>query len=78
MRPMAEAVVAPHCPGCGQTARRTFGSPGLRTLNPRLRRALDASAGSADNPTLVSGVPGRSPRATLITRDPRHAKLPRP
>jgi hypothetical protein len=27
---------------------------------------------------VVSRVPGRSPRATPVTRDPRHARLPRP
>jgi hypothetical protein len=39
---------------------------------------LEASARSADSPQVVTGVPGRSRRATPITIDPRHAKLPRP
>jgi putative FmdB family regulatory protein len=78
VRPMAEATETASCPECGGDARRTFGSPGLRTLDPGLRRALDASASSAENPAVVSGVPGRSRRPTPVTRDPRHAKLPRP
>jgi len=50
----------------------------LRTLDPRLREAMDAGARSAEAPPVVSTVPGRSRRATPITTDPRHARLPRP
>ena len=78
VRPMADATATAACPECGGVARRTFGSPGLRTLNPDVRRALDASARSAEQPSVVSTVPGRSRRPTPITRDPRHARLPRP
>jgi putative FmdB family regulatory protein len=78
VRPMAESTATTACPACGGMARRTFGSPGLRTLNPQVRRALDASARSAEQPSLVSTVPGQTRRPTPITRDPRHAKLPRP
>ena len=78
VRPMADATEVCACPDCGQAAGRVFGSPGLRSLDPGLRRALDASARSAENPSITSSVPGRSRRATPITRDPRHGKLPRP
>jgi putative FmdB family regulatory protein len=78
VRPMAEASDPACCPDCGEVARRVFGGPALRTLDPGLRRALDAGARSSDSPQVVTSVPGRSRRATPITTDPRHARLPRP
>jgi putative FmdB family regulatory protein len=77
VRPMAQAGDPVACPDCGSSARRVFGLPALRSLHPRLRDAMDAGAGSADAPPVVSAVPGRS-RATRTTTDPRHARLPRP
>jgi putative FmdB family regulatory protein len=78
VRPMARSGAGASCPGCGADARRVFGAPALRGVDPALRRALDDSAASADAPAVVSAVPGRSRRATPVTRDPRHARLPRP
>jgi hypothetical protein len=75
---MSEAAAGAACPDCGETARRVFGTPALRALEPGLARALDASARSAEAPQVVSSVPGRRRRATPITTDPRHARLPRP
>jgi hypothetical protein len=75
---MAQAGDPAWCPSCGCGALRVFGLPALRSLDPRLRDAMDASARSADAPPVVSAVPGRSPRATRTTTDPRHARLPRP
>jgi putative FmdB family regulatory protein len=77
VRPMAQAGAAVAC-DCGASARRVFGTPALRSVDPGLRRALDRSAASADVPQVVSSVPGRSRRATRVTSDPRHARLPRP
>jgi putative FmdB family regulatory protein len=77
-RPMAESASTASCPGCGQAAARVFGAPALRRLDPTVRRALDASARSADSPQVVTSVPGRSRRATPVSTDPRHARLPRP
>jgi putative FmdB family regulatory protein len=78
VRPMAEAGEPARCPDCGEPARRVFGGPALRSLDPAVRRALDAGARSADSPDVVTSLPGRSRRATPVTRDPRHARLPRP
>ncbi|WP_081809288.1 zinc ribbon domain-containing protein [Mycobacterium sp. URHB0044] len=78
VRPMAQAGDPAACPSCGHGARRVFGLPALRSLDPSLRRAMDSSARSADAPSVVSTVPGRSRRATRTTTDPRHARLPRP
>ena len=78
VRPMAAATATADCPDCGHTARRRFVSPALRALDDSLRQAHDAGERSADSPQIVSSVPGRSRRATRVTSDPRHARLPRP
>ncbi|HXV93615.1 MAG TPA: zinc ribbon domain-containing protein [Pseudonocardia sp.] len=80
VRPMARSGEAASCPECGAEARRVFGAPALRALDPAVRGALDASAKSADAPEVVTSVPsaGRRRRPTRITTDPRHATLPRP
>jgi putative FmdB family regulatory protein len=78
VHPMAQAAATAPCPGCGEASSRVFRALALRALDPGLRRALDADARSADAPQVVSSVPGRSRRATPITTDPRHARLPRP
>jgi putative FmdB family regulatory protein len=77
-RPMTEVQATAPCPDCGQAARRVFGLPGVTIVDPAVRSALDASARSADAPAVVTHVPGRARRATPMTTDPRHAKLPRP
>ena len=77
-RPMAESGCETTCPDCAHPAARVFGAPALRGIDPTVRRALDASARSADAPQVVTSVPGRSRRATPVTTDPRHARLPRP
>jgi putative FmdB family regulatory protein len=77
-RPMAEAASETACPHCAVRAARVFGAPALCGLEPTVRRALDACARSADSPQVVTSVPGRSRRATPVSTDPRHARLPRP
>jgi putative FmdB family regulatory protein len=78
VRPMAAASSAADCPDCGAAAARVYGAPALRGQDPGLRRALDASARSADAPEVVTTVPGRGRRAIRTSTDPRHARLPRP
>ncbi|WP_118914445.1 FmdB family zinc ribbon protein [Mycobacterium shigaense] len=77
--PMTSVTPSVDCPDCRSVSRRVFGQPSLRTLDGGLRRSLDAAASSADAPPVVSSIPGRPRRRpTPITRDPRHARLPRP
>jgi putative FmdB family regulatory protein len=76
-RAMADLVVSERCPGCAEPASRVFGAPALRGQAPALRRALDAQAGSAHEPAVVTSTPP-SRRRTLVSTDPRHARLPRP
>jgi putative FmdB family regulatory protein len=75
IRPMAQAGDPADCPDCGEPGRRSYGAPALRSLDPALRRALDASAGSAEAPPVVGAPPRHAPR---YTADPRHLRLPRP
>jgi putative FmdB family regulatory protein len=77
VRPMAQAGDPAPCPDCGEPGRRTWGAPALRSTDPALTRALDASAASAEAPVVVDRVP-RGPRRTRTTTDPRHLRLPRP
>jgi putative FmdB family regulatory protein len=77
VRPMARAGDPASCPSCGEPGRRSYAAPALRSLDPALRGALDASARSADAPEVVRSVPAPA-RGTRYTRDPRHLRLPRP
>ena len=80
LRPMAASGEPARCPRCGRAARRVFGAPALRGVDPGRRRAHDASARSAEDPAVVSSPPavGRRRRGTPVSTDPRHACLPRP
>lgn len=83
LRPMAEAGAAMSCPDCGRATRRLFGAPALRSLDPGMRRALDAQVRSADAPGVVSSPPPRSidrrqRRVMRQATDPRQSRLPRP
>ena len=78
VRPMSAAAAGAGCPHCGAPARRVFGAPALRAGDPGLRRALDASARSADSPDVVTAVPGRRRGGVRTTTDPRHRRLPKP
>lgn len=66
------------CPHCPARARRIITAPRLSLGDGRARRLLDATAATADTPAVVTGLPGRSRKPTPITRNPLHAKLPRP
>jgi len=78
VRPMARASEPAACPQCGDVARRVWGAPALRGVDPAVRRALDGSARSAEAPDVVSSVPPSGRRRSGYTTDPRHLRLPRP
>lgn len=74
----AEERTAP-CPDCGGTSRRLISAPGLSRLATAQARAIGAAEDSAHAPAVVDRVPGAGDRRPArITRDPRHARLPRP
>ena len=69
VRPMAQASAPASCPRCGEPGRRLLGAPSLRSLDPALTRALDASARTAEAPGVLDGVPHRA--AAPATRSTR-------
>ncbi|MDO5663015.1 MAG: zinc ribbon domain-containing protein [Brachybacterium sp.] len=78
--PMTDETRRRHCPRCGEVAVRLIGAPGVRRSDPARERLVESTAASAERPTVVDAVPGRGrhARQARVSRDPRHAKLPRP
>ena len=77
---MAQVPRTRECPACGAASRRVFSAVGLSRANSPRSRAIDDAARTADAPDVVRSVPrssGAAPAAP-VSRDPRHAKLPRP
>lgn len=65
------------CRTCGAAAARLISAPGLSRLGSTRARLIEKSERSAHEPAVVEGIP-RGRRSTPVSRDPRHAKLPRP
>lgn len=79
--PMSRRDGAQDCPDCGAPAARLIAAPALGRLGSPAARLLESTQASAHSPGVVDAVPGTgaSPRrGTPVTRDPRHARLPRP
>jgi putative FmdB family regulatory protein len=67
------------CPGCGGRARRQLSAPRLSIASTSAFRLLDATEKSAHEPQVVSGsLPASPRRATPVSTNPLHRKLPRP
>ncbi|OQO95127.1 hypothetical protein B1813_01105 [Saccharomonospora piscinae] len=75
--PMGRAGQELPCPVCGAAAARRFGTRGVLRGSAALTRAVEAAEGTAERPGVVSGPSPRS-RGPRVSRDPRHARLPRP
>lgn len=74
---ISDAPASIDCPACSVRARRRVSAPNLgRGASPAMR-LLDATARSAHEPAVVTGAHPGTRAATPVTRDPRHAKLPR-
>lgn len=69
----------PHrpCPACAAAMSRVFVAPMVGRVSRAHLAAVDRSERTRDSPDVVSAPPP-GPRRTPVTRDPRHAKLPRP
>ncbi|MBB4661801.1 FmdB family zinc ribbon protein [Conexibacter arvalis] len=75
-RPIGTAPPSIACPSCGAEAARRFAAPALTAPSGLRRRAQEAADRSAHEPTVVKHLPPRP--AGPRSRDPRHARLPRP
>jgi putative FmdB family regulatory protein len=75
--PMGSAEPRRACPRCGEWAVRRFTAPRVGRGDVAVWRARERTERSAEQPEVVSGLPPRQggPR---VSRDPRHARLPRP
>ncbi|MFW0793383.1 zinc ribbon domain-containing protein [Gordonia sp. CPCC 205515] len=74
---MAAVPDSVHCPECDAAARRIIGAPSLGVGRSVGMRLQDATRATADTPQVVSSPP-RGGRATPVTSNPLHRKLPRP
>lgn len=74
---MAEVPRERACPQCADPARRIFSAVGLTRLGSPQAKAIDRAQKSASEPEVVSG-PASRRRATPVTANPKHQKLPRP
>ena len=66
--PIGEAANEAPCPVCGVDAARVFSAPALTRTPRRLAAAIDQAARSADEPEVVSTIPGGGPRDAPPTR----------
>ena len=78
MYQMAEVPPEDRCPQCSAPARRIIGAPRLGIGGTAAMRLQDRTRASADSPDVVSRIPGRAARATPVTTNPLHRRLPRP
>lgn len=76
---MSEVPNETECRVCGASARRAVTAPHLSVAGSAAFQLIDSTAKSAHEPAVVSSLPSRGPgRSQPITRNPLHAKLPRP
>ncbi|MEY7972091.1 FmdB family zinc ribbon protein [Saccharomonospora xinjiangensis] len=73
---MGEAGSRWPCPRCGDASARVFTAPRLRRGDPAVWRAMESAERTAEQPGVVSAPPRSG--TTRVSRDPRHARLPRP
>lgn len=67
------------CPVCGETANRMISAPSVRRTDSKMAAAVEATQKSAYEPAVVNSLPtSGNRRATPVTRNPQHAKLPKP
>lgn len=77
--PMTSETRQLDCPECGVTATRIISAPAVRRTDGKVARAVDAAQKSAYEPTVVNSLPSSgNRRATPVSHNPQHAKLPKP
>ena len=76
--PMASVPRQPDCQACGGAARRIFSAPHLGVGSTTATKLLDATKRTAGEPAVVDSLPVRQTSPRPVSRNPLHAKLPRP
>jgi len=76
--PIGTAPSRVDCPQCAAAGDRVFTAPRIGRSANGYSRAIERSVASADHPEVVTTLPGSPRRPTPNTRNPLHAKLPRP
>ncbi|NVN52096.1 zinc ribbon domain-containing protein [Mycolicibacterium hippocampi] len=76
--PIAAPPDTAACPECGDPARRMIGKPALGAGGSSQMRLQDATRASAESPDVVTNIPAGNRRATRVSTNPLHRKLPRP
>ena len=75
---MAEVPREDACPQCCATSRRLIGAPALGIGSTAAMKLHDRTRASADTPQVVNALPRGARRATPVTTNPLHRRLPRP
>jgi putative FmdB family regulatory protein len=77
--PIGAAPAAAACPACAKTSAKVITAPRVGRGASGYSRAVEQTMASADRPPVVTGsLPGSARRPVPITRNPLHARLPRP
>lgn len=78
--PIRSTARSRECPECGAEAKRLISAPGLsRASTSSAGRLIERTEATAHEPAVVSAIPSApSRRPRPVSRDPRHARLPRP
>jgi putative FmdB family regulatory protein len=76
--PMTSIPTQLDCRTCGGGARRIFSAPHLGLGSSTAVKLLDATERTASEPAVVASLPDRRTPPRPVTRNPLHAKLPRP
>lgn len=77
--PMSSEERTTECKDCGEAATRVISAPAVAGVDKQKARIVEATQKSAYEPAVVNTVPrAGNRRATPVTHNPQHAKLPRP
>jgi putative FmdB family regulatory protein len=77
--PIGTAPNSTACPACAAPSPKVITAPRIGRGPTAYSRAIDRTMASADRPSVVSGaLPGSVRKRVPVTRNPLHAKLPRP
>ena len=77
--PIGTAPAAAPCPACAAASAKVITAPRIGRGATGYSRAIEQTEASADRPPVLTGsLPGSARRPVPVTRNPLHAKLPRP